>query len=214
VRSRLQQLVHRRGLFQNTTADQERVLQGKLHGAEMRAYGRRYAEMIKASKFILCPRGFSVSNVRLFDTMRMGRVPVILSDQWIEPAGPSWHKFSIRIGERKLDRILPTLEEREGEAIEMGRLARAQWEDWFSERACFHRVIEWCLDIKGPAPSTGKVGAPVRLPAIFATVPFSSSPPHEVSFTAATIRRSLAIGNRKLPNAGLVCVPRDDRRTC
>ena len=27
-------------------------------------------------------------------------------------------------------------------------MAREQWEEWFSEDVCFHRVVEWCLDIK------------------------------------------------------------------
>ena len=47
--------------------------------------------------------------------MRMGRVPVILSDDWVEPIGPSWEKFSIRIRERDVDRIPAPLEKREAD---------------------------------------------------------------------------------------------------
>lgn len=148
VRRRLRGLAHPRGFFQDTASDQTGVLRGELDATEMRAYWRRYAESIRASKFVLCPRGLSPSSVRLFDVMRMGRVPVILSDQWVEPSGPAWDQFSIRIGESELERILPILEEREGEAVAMGWRARAAWDDWFAERACFHRVVEWCLEIK------------------------------------------------------------------
>ena len=148
VRRRLRALAHPRGFFQDTAAEQARVLRGEMRAAEMRAYWQRYAESISASKFVLCPRGLSPSSVRLFDVMRMGRVPVILSDQWVEPSGPAWDTFSIRLGEHELDRILPTLERREGEAVVMGRRAREAWDDWFAERACFHRVVEWCLEIK------------------------------------------------------------------
>jgi hypothetical protein len=48
---------------------------------------------------------------------------MILADEWLETTGPPWDAFSIRIGEEELDRIIPTLEEREKESIEMGRLA-------------------------------------------------------------------------------------------
>ncbi len=148
VRRRLRGLEHPRGFFRDTASDQTRVLGGEWGATEMRAYWQRYAESIGASKFVLCPRGLSPSSVRLFDVMRMGRVPVILSDQWVEPSGPAWDQFSIRIGESELERILPILDEREGEAVAMGRRARAAWDDWFAERACFHRVVEWCLEIK------------------------------------------------------------------
>jgi len=118
-----------------------------LDAAAMREYWRRYAEICKASKFILCPRGMGASSVRLFDAMRMGRVPVILSDQWVSPEGPCWDKFTLRVREADFDRIPALLEQLEPKAVEMGMLAYAQWEEWFSPAVCFHHVVEWCLDI-------------------------------------------------------------------
>jgi Exostosin family len=148
VRRNLAMLSHPRSFFQDTSTDYRDVLGGKLDAAAMREYWRRYGEICKASKFILCPRGMGTSSVRLFDTMRMGRVPVILSDQWVEPQGPCWEKFSLRVPEADVARIPALLEQREVAAVEMGLLARAQWEQWFSETVCFHRVVAWCLDIK------------------------------------------------------------------
>jgi hypothetical protein len=148
VRLKLATLSHPRSFFQDTSADYRDVLSGKLDAADMREYWRRYAEICKASKFILCPRGMGASSVRLFDTMRMARVPVILSDQWVEPNGPCWDKFSLRVPEADYAQIPALLERYESKAVEMGRLAHAQWEEWFSEPVCFHRVVEWCLEIK------------------------------------------------------------------
>jgi Exostosin family len=148
VRRDLATLSHPRSFFQDTSADYRNVLGGKLDAAAMREYWRRYGEIYKASKFGLCPRGMGTSSVRLFDTMRMGRVPVILSDQWVEPQGPRWEKFSLRVPEADFACIPDLLEKHEASAVEMGLLARTQWEEWFSERVCFHRVVEWCLDIK------------------------------------------------------------------
>ena len=148
IRRRLATLRHARSFFQDTAEDFDRVLYRKIDQRERLDYHRRYAELAKASKFVLCPRGVSASSIRLFETMRMGRAPVILSDGWIAPAGPRWEKFAIRIGEEEFARIPHLLEQREAEAVEMGELARKEWEAWFSDEVLFHRLVEMCLDIK------------------------------------------------------------------
>jgi hypothetical protein len=148
VRRLLAELRHPRSLIQDTSADYDRVLYGRVQPDELLNFWRRYAEVMEASKFVLCPRGLGASSVRLFDTMRMGRVPVILSDDWIEPPGPCWKRFSVRIQERDYAQIPALLEAREGDALSMGKLARQQWEEWFSDEVCFHRVVDACLRIQ------------------------------------------------------------------
>jgi hypothetical protein len=148
VRRQLATLRHPRSFFQNTAEDFDRILHRKMEPRERLDYERRYAELTKASKFVLCPRGLSVSSIRLFETMRMGRAPVILSDGWVAPEGPRWEKFSIRIRESEFAEIPRLLEQREAHAVEMGELARKEWEGWFSDKVLFHRLVELCLDIK------------------------------------------------------------------
>jgi hypothetical protein len=148
VRRDLATLVYSRSVFQDTTKEFDRILHHKMEQRERLDYHRRYAELTKASKFVLCPRGLSASSIRVFETMEMGRVPVILSDDWVAPAGPVWDKFSIRVRERHFAEIPRILEGRESEAVEMGELARKEWTDWFSDEVMFHRVVESCLDIK------------------------------------------------------------------
>src|SRR4051794_5051998 len=148
IREKLATLRHPRIFFQNTSGDFERILQHQMDGRERLDYDRRYAELAKASKFILCPRGLSVSSIRLFETMRMGRVPVILSDGWVPPVGPRWEEFALQVGEHDFARIPSLLEQREADAVRMGEVARAEWEEWFSDEVLFHRLVELCLDIK------------------------------------------------------------------
>ena len=148
VRGELATLTHPRGYFQDTTAEFARVLQREMAAAERSDYHRHYAQISKASKFVLCPRGLSVSSIRLFETMKMGRVPVILSDGWVEPPGPGWEKFAIRVAERDVARLPDILEEREDEAVAMGELARREWLEWFAEDTAFHTAVEWCFRIK------------------------------------------------------------------
>jgi hypothetical protein len=148
VRQKLASLKHPRSFFQDTTAEFDRVLFRKMDRRERLDYERRYAELIKASKFVLCPRGLSASSIRVFETMRMGRVPVILSDAWIPPRGPCWEECAIQVSEKDFARIPGILEDRETEAVEMGERARREWEQWFSDEVLFHRLVELCLDIR------------------------------------------------------------------
>jgi hypothetical protein len=107
-----------------------------------------YAGLLRRSKFILCPRGLGPSSWRIFESMKAGRVPVIISDQWVPPSGPAWDEFSLRVAEGSIDRIPMLLESLQGDAEHMGRIARAVWEQWFSEETAFHRIVEWCLDMQ------------------------------------------------------------------
>jgi hypothetical protein len=158
IRSQLATLSHPRSFFQNTTEEFDRAINRKMDREEVLAYERRYAELTKASKFVLCPRGLSASTVRLFETMRMGRVPVILSDGWVAPEGPHWEDFAIQIPEREFAGIPRFLEERESEAVAMGERARQEWERWFSDEVLFHRLVELCLDIRSKRPIPEALG--------------------------------------------------------
>ncbi len=121
---------------------------GELPDAKRTELEDQYHRVSKHSRFILCPRGYGTSSIRLFEALCMGRVPVIISDQWVPPEGPTWQDFSIRIPEKHVESIPETLRQYEEQAAEMGAAARKAWENWFSREAIFHRVVEWCLEIK------------------------------------------------------------------
>lgn len=117
----------------------------------------RYAEALRTSRFVLAPRGLGSSSWRLFETMKAGRAPVILADAWRPPKGPRWSQFSVRVRESDVHKVPEILEKMEPRAAEMGRLARAAWEEWFALDTSFHRIVEWCLDIA--ESSRGRVAA-------------------------------------------------------
>jgi hypothetical protein len=62
--------------------------------------------------------------------MQLGRVPVVLSDEWVPPQGPPWGDFAIRLAESRLDEIPAVLRRHEHRAQEMGAAARRAWEEW------------------------------------------------------------------------------------
>ena len=107
-----------------------------------------YAKSILESKFVLCPRGLGASSFRLFECLKAGRVPVIIADDWVLPSGPDWNLFSVTVRERDVQQIPRMLLEIESNAADMGKQARQVYQDWFSREATYHRVAEWCLEIK------------------------------------------------------------------
>lgn len=115
---------------------------------ERDAFWRRYADLLAETAFALCPRGIGTGSIRLFEAMKMGRAPVILSDEWVPPVGPRWEEFSLRVAEKDVASLPALLQGREGHAAAMGARARREWEEWFSEEVRFHRVVEWCLQIR------------------------------------------------------------------
>lgn len=120
------------------------------HGlpAERTRFWAEYADSIADAKFSLCPRGRGAGSIRLFESMKMGRACVILSDAWQPNHFVNWSEFSISVPENEASRLPEILERNEHRAAEMGACARRTWEERFSEQARFHYVVELCLDIQ------------------------------------------------------------------
>lgn len=110
-------------------------------------YRREYANSLYQSQFVLCPRGYGPSSFRIFETMRCGRVPVIISDDWVAPTGPQWEHFSVQVPESKTACIPEKLVDIRHRSQEMGLLARKQWEKWFSPQVTFSHMIDNLLNM-------------------------------------------------------------------
>jgi glycosyltransferase involved in cell wall biosynthesis len=111
----------------------------RLRGFE---YVNSYRQLIIGSKFVLCPRGFGASTIRIFEVMSLGRVPVIISDQWQPPPGIKWEEFCVFVAERDLVRIPHLLAQLEGDAARMGRCARDVFDANFSPEVFFERLLK------------------------------------------------------------------------
>jgi hypothetical protein len=139
MRRRLFELRHPRGVF-------ERVDGFLFHDSSSSRYSERrerFRNLLRRSKFVLCPRGHGTASLRLFETMAAGRVPVVISDDWVAPRGPCWETLSVRWPERgEPNTLLAHLEALEPSAGEMGARAREAFSAWFAESVTFGRVAE------------------------------------------------------------------------
>jgi hypothetical protein len=107
----------------------------------------RYREVLGRSKFVLCPRGAGTSSVRLFETLAGGRVPVILSDEWVPPAGIDWTSCAVRIAERDTRAVPEQLEALEPEWPALSAAAGRVYDEWFAPDVWFHRAVEHCREL-------------------------------------------------------------------
>jgi len=103
--------------------------------------GINYASVMSDSDYVLCPRGIGTSSFRLFEAMEAGRAPVIISNQWVEPACVDWD-FAVRIPEHDITSIPEYLRSIADEAYDRGLAARAAWEESFAPERRFDAMIE------------------------------------------------------------------------
>lgn len=104
------------------------------------SYRATYGADLASVRFVLCPRGVGPGSMRVFEAMKAGRVPVIISNEWVEPEGPDWAEYSLRVRERDVEAIPRLLEATAERAPEMGRRARTAWERWFSPTVAFQTL--------------------------------------------------------------------------
>jgi hypothetical protein len=108
----------------------------------------RFDDILHRSRFVLCPRGRGTSSIRLYETLAAGRVPVIISDDWVAPRNVNWDDFSIRWPEGRVKGLVETIEERDGDWPEMSAAAARAHREFFSPEVWFHRVVELCREIR------------------------------------------------------------------
>jgi len=145
VRKKIVKLTHPRGYLDDC--------KGESFGNHPVSSKMQYANLLSDSKFVLCPRGFGPSSIRLFETMQAGRVPVIISDEWVSPHGLPWSEFAVFIPESRVDDIPQILEEEEAKWEVKSKLARRVWEENFAPDTLFNYSINNLLTLKR---STGR----------------------------------------------------------
>jgi hypothetical protein len=94
-----------------------------------------YVKTIKSSKFSLCPRGVGKTSYRLYESMMLGTVPVIISDNWKPPLNYllNWDEFSVTIKENQLNNITDILSTYSDETIiKMSKKAQEVYFKYFN----------------------------------------------------------------------------------
>jgi hypothetical protein len=145
LRRKLLELQHPRAVLQNTSSFPA------FFQKALSPQHRSYAEVMQRSKFVVCPRGGGTSSIRLFETLRAGRVPIIISDQWVAPDGPDWPSCSIRLAEQDIADLPRIAEAAEERWPQMAQAARQVWDEWFADEVLFDRIADCLVGIQSSA---------------------------------------------------------------
>ena len=104
-------------------------------------YSNTYAHLIRRSKFALCPQRIRNLQHQIFETMCLGRVPVIISDHWQPPPGVPWNEFCVVIPEKDVSHAPVLLGRLESKASMMGQLAQQTFNEYFAPSVFFDRLL-------------------------------------------------------------------------
>lgn len=93
-----------------------------------------YVQDILSAHAVLCPRGWSPSTYRMYETMALGRCPIVIADDWIEPKGVDWDSCSIRVPEDKVGDLDSILAARADDLPVLAANAKRIYDECFSSR--------------------------------------------------------------------------------
>lgn len=93
---------------------------------------RAYVHLIKNSKFSLCPAGWAPPSPRIYESMALGRCPVIIADEFVKPEGPAWSEFALFLPEKYISKIDVFLKQNECRYEQLGTKAKENWERYFA----------------------------------------------------------------------------------
>jgi hypothetical protein len=144
IRAELLKLPRDRFVIEDTSSFAYRIIDSGTMADRHRIWAH-FAEGVASAPFALCPRGIGSGSIRVFEALKMGRVPVIISDDWSYPERVDWRACSISVPEREVNRIPEILDRYCEFAADMGLKAREEWERNYAPSVRFHWLVEDCL---------------------------------------------------------------------
>jgi Exostosin family len=163
VRQRLAGLRDPVGLVQDTQQFNDVIRWGweSTHRKEGRKAFCEYATLLGRSSFVLCPRGYGPSSIRLFESLQVGRCPVIISDDWLPPPFVDWTRCSIRVPEARVADLPSILKHREADSEALGQEARHVWEQFFSPETQLATLLRGSLAMSEQISAAGRLALPL-----------------------------------------------------
>lgn len=144
VRDQVLALKTDRGYVEDTSA----VDYFRLEDTQVSEGKARYRAVVERTKFVLCPRGHGPSSFRLFETLASGRVPVVISDDWLPPLGPAWDECSVQVAEKDVLTLPLLLKDREDDWQRLSEMARQVHAAFFADDVRFHHYVETLMTLQ------------------------------------------------------------------
>lgn len=111
-------------------------------------------DLINQSVATLCPRGFGVQSIRFFETLSAGRIPILLSDNYILPLENAidYSAFIWKVGEGETMRLPHQLSElfeshSPDQLVEKANKARQTWQNFFARCRCSRFIRQTLVEV-------------------------------------------------------------------
>jgi hypothetical protein len=98
----------------------------------MRDEKEAYVNLIRNSKFSLCPAGWAPVSFRIYESMALAKCPVIIADDFVPPKGPNWKRFALFFPEKKMASLDDFILKHESQYDQLGKQAYEAWQGYFS----------------------------------------------------------------------------------
>lgn len=115
-----------------------------------------YVEVMMNARFSLCPAGWAPVSFRIYESMAVGRCPVILADQLVLPSGPDWLSCALFFPEKKVADLEAYLVERKSRYKEFGAKAEAEFNRFFADAVVAEYYAKCLVAIMCSARRTSK----------------------------------------------------------
>jgi Exostosin family len=117
---------------------------------------RIYCEEIRDHAFSLAPAGYGPSSFRIYESMALGRVPVVIADSWMPPAHVAWHECCLIIPEKDLWNLENILADDFHRASELGANARMTYQKYFAPTTMMSYLVESLerIHLENPYPKS------------------------------------------------------------
>jgi hypothetical protein len=111
---------------------------------------QKWIDVLKNSKYILCPRGAGLNTFRFFETLAFGRIPVLVSDDTKLPLEDkiNYNRFVVRVPENDLNNLDKYLDnfDQQYNFVEASYIADQIWS------TCFMNIVKFL-----PAHFSGRI---------------------------------------------------------
>jgi hypothetical protein len=107
---------------------------------------KSYIDDIRQSKFVLCPKGIASYSHRITETLALGKVPVVVADDWVPFSIPQKDYF-IRVKEKDLPNLVQLLEEKEEKYEKLKTNAIHIYKKYFNPQFCYSIALNQLAEL-------------------------------------------------------------------
>ncbi|GAB5558599.1 MAG: hypothetical protein SynsKO_02460 [Synoicihabitans sp.] len=108
---------------------------------------RSYVDTLLESPFTLCPRGLGAFTQRFVEVMSLGRVPVVIADDWVPPRDLNLEEVAVVVPEKDVSTIVERVMQASPRAREMGAAGRAYWLARYAPEVRLERLFDEAFDL-------------------------------------------------------------------